>query len=72
MNIVAQDVLLHLNEEAVHTDAFTEAVPGLEEAILQIEEDFSSAFIDRITLAEAKQKVAPRVAIRDRCYVQTV
>ncbi len=63
---------MHLNEEAVHTDAFTEAVPGLEDALLQIEEGFSSAFIDRGILAEAAQKVAPRVAIRDRRYAETV
>lgn len=72
MNLVAQDVLLHLNEEAVHTDAFTEAVPRLDDALLQLEGEFSSNFIDRDILAEATQKVAPRVALREDSHVNMV
>ena len=72
MNTVAQDVLLHLNEEAVHTDAFTEPISRLQEALSHLEEEFSSNFIDRGILAEATQKVAPRVALRERSYVETV
>ena len=72
MNTVSQDVLLHLNEEAIHTDAFTEPVTRLEEVLVDLKSEFSAGFIDHGTLAEAIRKVTPRITIRDQCYVQTV
>ena len=72
MNSVAQDVLIHLNEEAVHTDAFTESVPGLEEALAELKKEFSANFLDQQILSEANHKIASRVTNRFKSYDQTV
>lgn len=68
---LATDCLIHLTEEVVRTDAFTEAVPGVNAALLDLKSELSSA-IDQDLLAEALQKAGIRAVKRKEKYDQTV
>jgi len=64
--------LIHLTEEAVRTDAYTQDVPGVKEALINLEAEFSSSVVDPDLLAETLQKAAARVARRQERYSLTV
>src|SRR6267154_430902 len=68
---LGSDCLTHLTEEAVHTDAYTQDTPGVRDALLALEAEFSSP-VDPDLLAEALRKAPIRVAKRKETYDQTV
>lgn len=68
---LGSDCLPHLTEEAVHTDADTQATPGIENALLALKEEFSSS-VNSDLLAEALRKAPIRAAKRKAAYDETV
>lgn len=69
---MAQDCLTHLNEEAVFTDAYTMETSRVDDALRDLESEFSPSFIDQEVLKEAMDKVSVRVARREAEYTHTV
>lgn len=68
---MSSDCLTQLREEVSHTDAFTEETPGVQQALLALETDLSSA-IDQDLLARSLSAAAVRAAKRNERYDQTV
>ncbi|KDQ54780.1 hypothetical protein JAAARDRAFT_134622 [Jaapia argillacea MUCL 33604] len=62
---LAHDCLAHLSEESVHTDSYLEDAPRIDEALLRLEEEFSSALVDRNLLAQVLQKSPARASSRN-------
>ena len=69
---VAQDALVYLNEESCHTDAFTEPVPGVLEALEGVKQEFASPVVDEAILHAAAAKCSARVALKNQRYTETV
>jgi hypothetical protein len=69
---LAQDCVVHLNEEATHTDAYALDAPRVDQALFNLESEFSSSFIDQKFLEKATEKSNARVARRDVVYNDTV
>ncbi|EJF66455.1 ARM repeat-containing protein [Dichomitus squalens LYAD-421 SS1] len=69
---VAQDALVYLNEESCHTDAFTEPVPGVLQALEAIKQEFASPVVDEAVLQAAAAKCSARVALKNQRYTETV
>ena len=69
---LAQDCVVHLNEEATHTDAYALDAPRVDQALFNLESEFSSSFIDQKFLEKATEKSNVRVARRDVVYDDTV
>ncbi|GLB36441.1 putative protein with domain of unknown function (DUF3437) [Lyophyllum shimeji] len=65
---LAQDCLGHLTEEAVHTDAYTLATPGVEAALDDLMSEFSPNVVDRRLLKEAWDKASVRIRKRAEVY----
>ncbi len=55
-----------LTEEAVHTDAFDEEIPGVEAALDQLAAEFSTSLVDQAVLAEALKKGVVRRQLKAR------
>jgi proteasome activator subunit 4 len=72
INSVAHDCLAHLDEEAMHTDAYVLATPRVDEALLAIEPEFSSQLVNKSLLQEAMSKSQVRIAKRGMVYKNTV
>jgi proteasome activator subunit 4 len=72
VNSLAQDCLTHLNEEAVHTDAYTLNTTRVDEALLALETEFSSSFINPELQTKAITKAPLRAAKRSVIYNETV
>ncbi|KAG6910583.1 hypothetical protein DXG01_009534 [Tephrocybe rancida] len=71
VNNLAGDCLGHLTEEAVHTDAYLLATPGVESALQDLLTEFSPNFVDRRLLKEAVEKTSVRISRRDEVYDNT-
>lgn len=69
---MAQDALVYLNEESCHTDAFTEPVLGVLQALDGLKQEFSSLVIDRLILEAAASKSNARVTLKHQRYAETV
>ncbi|KAF5375146.1 hypothetical protein D9758_000062 [Tetrapyrgos nigripes] len=72
VNNLAQDCLTHLNEEVIHTDAYSLQTRRVEEALEELRSEFSSALIDQKLLEEALAKRPIRVEKRNALYHRTV
>ncbi|KAL0950801.1 hypothetical protein HGRIS_007566 [Hohenbuehelia grisea] len=72
VNKTAQDVLEHLTEEAVHTEAFTVEHLRLDDAIRDLEAEFSPEFMEETFLAEAKRVTQTYRSSRGSAYQQTL
>lgn len=69
---LAQDCLVHLNEEATHTDGYALDTPRVDQASFDLESEFSSFFVDRKFLEKATENSAARVVRRNLVYHDTV
>jgi len=72
VNSLAQDCLIHLNEETTHTDAYSLATPSVDAALNDLLGEFSASFIDQDVLKMAQQKSAVHVRNREAIYQNTV
>jgi proteasome activator subunit 4 len=64
--------MLHLNEEAAHVDAYVLETPRVDQALFDLESEFSSSFVDRNLLEKATEKSKARVIRRNVVYNNTV
>lgn len=64
--------MTHLNEEATHTDAYTLAIPGVEQALNALRDEFSPSFVDQPFLRRSVEKSLSRVASREALHTNTV
>ena len=69
---LAQDCVLHLNEEATHTDGYTLDTSRVDQALFDLESEFSTFFVDRKFLTKATEKSAVRNIKRNVVYNDTV
>lgn len=69
---LAQDCLVHLNEEATNADGYTLETPRVDQALSDLESEFSSSFVDRKLLEVGAEKSTARVVRRDVVYNDTV
>ena len=69
---MAQDALVYLNEESCHTDAFTEPVTGVLQALNELKQEFAPSIVDQDILQEAIAKSSARVALKRQRYTETV
>src|SRR5277367_3673364 len=70
VNLLAQDCLIHLNEEGYHSDAYSLGTPRVEDALRDLETDLST-FVDQRVLALAQAKSIVRIQKRDVMYNKT-
>ncbi|KAH0590354.1 hypothetical protein H2248_000511 [Termitomyces sp. 'cryptogamus'] len=66
------DCYSHMPEEAVHTDAYSLATPGVEAALEDLIAEFSSNLVDQQLLKAAVDKTLIRVSRRGEIYDNTV
>jgi len=64
--------VVHLNEEATLTDGYVLDTPRVDQALFDLESEFSSSFVDRKFLKKATEKSITRVVRRDVVYNDTV
>ncbi|KAI0094551.1 ARM repeat-containing protein [Irpex rosettiformis] len=69
---LATDATALLTEEAVHTDAFNEGIPGVEAAIEQLATEFSPSLMDQALLAEASKKGPIRRQLKVRRHEEAI
>ncbi|THV06075.1 hypothetical protein K435DRAFT_712109 [Dendrothele bispora CBS 962.96] len=72
VNNLAHDCLTHLNEEVIHTDAYSLHTLRVEEVLEDLRQEFSESFVDQRILDEALAKRPVRVANRNALYHKTV
>jgi proteasome activator subunit 4 len=58
----ASECLAHLSDEAVHSEAYREDVPGVLAALDDLEGSFSDALVDKALLKSALDKMEARFA----------
>ena len=64
--------MVHLSEEATHVDAYVLETPGVDQALFDLEIEFSASFVDQNILKKATEKSKARVIRRDVVYSDTV
>jgi proteasome activator subunit 4 len=64
--------MVHLSEEAMHMDAYALDTPRVDQALLDLESEFSTSFVDQNFLKKATEKSKARVIRRDVVYNDTV
>ena len=69
---LAQDCMRNINEEATHVDAYVLETPQVDQALFDLENEFSTSFVDRNFLEKATEKSKARVIRRDVVYNDTV
>ena len=69
---LAQDCVLHLDEEATHTVGYTLDTPRVDQALFDLESEFSTSFVDRTFLTKTVEKSTVRVIRRNIVYNDTV
>ncbi|KAK7058314.1 Proteasome activator BLM10 [Paramarasmius palmivorus] len=72
VNTTAQECYNHLLEDVAHTDAYTLQIPALDHALQELQQAFSTSFIDQNLLQEAISKYPLRIEKRAALYHQTV
>lgn len=68
MGSLVQSSLVYITEESLHTNAFTEPVPRIDQAIKDLADEFTPKLINKAILHEALLKLGPRVAERSKQY----
>ncbi|TFK57500.1 ARM repeat-containing protein [Heliocybe sulcata] len=68
---LAHDCLVHLSEEAVHTDSYAEETPAIDAILNDLEVEFTST-IDEDLLKEAAGKAGIRASARESAYQHTL
>ena len=63
-----QNSLVYITEENLHTNAFTEPVPRVEQAIRELADEFTSNLVNQKILQEARLRLDARVAERSKQY----
>lgn len=69
---LTQDCLPYIDEEAIHTDAYSLPSVRLNNALEALESEFSESFITSRLLDSATSKSVVRVAKREAIYQATV
>ncbi|KAI0961210.1 hypothetical protein AcV7_000369 [Taiwanofungus camphoratus] len=69
---LAQDAQVYLTEEAVHTDAYVEETPGVNNALMDLKEEFVPSSVDQAILIQAVKKINVRVTTRNKRYAETI
>ncbi|KAF9452549.1 hypothetical protein P691DRAFT_696832 [Macrolepiota fuliginosa MF-IS2] len=69
---VANDCVTLVHESAIHTEAYTMETPRLDEALRDLETEFSDSFIERKLLDEAIRKGQVRFDQRNRVHDDAV
>ncbi|KAL6304169.1 ARM repeat-containing protein [Sparassis latifolia] len=69
---LAQDALMLMAEESVHTEAYPEEVPGVLSAVTDLKKDLDYLEAYGEVQEQALQRVGVRMARRNERYVQTV
>ena len=64
--------MVHLSEEASHNDAYALETSGVDQALFDLESEFSTSFVDLNLLKRAIEKSKARVIRRDVAYNDTV
>lgn len=64
--------MAHLSDEAVHSEAYREDIPGVLAALDDLEGDFSDSLIDRTLLEEALGKMEARFMAETRKHERNV
>ena len=64
--------MVHLNEEATHFDSYRLETPRVDQALFDLEGEFSTSFFDQNLLKRATEKSKARVIRRDAVYNDTV
>ncbi|KIK71342.1 hypothetical protein GYMLUDRAFT_33493 [Collybiopsis luxurians FD-317 M1] len=72
VNNYAYDCLIHIHEEVLHTDAYTLPTPTVEQALVELQQEFSPGLIPESLLAEALEQRPKRIAKRKALYEQTI
>ena len=72
VNNLAQDCLVYLNEEQMHTDAYVLDTPRVDDALVALELEFSDQLVSKSLLKEAVSKSKVRVAKQSMAYNNTV
>ena len=72
VNTFSHDCTSHLSEEATLTDAYILPTPRVEQALLDLQSEFSPSFIDKNLLKAATETSAIRIAKREAVYTETV
>lgn len=68
----ASECLAHLSDEAVHSEAYREDIPGVLAALDDLEGDFGDSLIDRTLLEEALGKMEARFIGETRKHERNV
>lgn len=63
---ISQDALGFLTEEAIHTDAYSEEIPRVVEALAELDAEFSPGFIDQALVRDAVIKARARAELKVR------
>ncbi|KAG6869165.1 hypothetical protein C0993_012264 [Termitomyces sp. T159_Od127] len=71
VNNISGDCLAHLSEEAVHTDAYSLATPGVDDALEDLSTEFSSELVDQQLLKAAVDRSFIRISRRNEVYDNT-
>jgi hypothetical protein len=69
---IGTDVLTHLGEELINTDAYTADISGVSTAVQDVAAEFGPGFTDTALLAEAERHSLRRVEKVQALYSQTV
>ena len=64
--------MVYLSEEATHIDAYGLETPRVDQALFDLESEFSTSFVDQNILKKAIEKSKARVIGRDGVYNDTV
>ncbi|KAF8922284.1 armadillo-type protein [Mucidula mucida] len=72
VNSLASDCVPYLHEDAIHTDAYDLATPRVDEAIRDLESEFTASFVNRNLLQEAIDKTYRRISNRNELYSRTI
>ena len=63
---------MHLSDEAVHSEAYREDIPGVLTALDDLEEAFSDSLVDKAHLKEALEKMEARFTAETKKHEQNV
>jgi proteasome activator subunit 4 len=64
--------MIHLTEEAIHTEAYSLETPRLNDALRDLQAEFSPTFVNQQLLAQAQAKNFVRIQKRGVIYNETV
>lgn len=69
---LAKDCMVHISEEVTYVDAYVLETPRVDQALFDLESEFSTSFVDQNLLKTAIEKSKARVIRRDVAYNDTV